>query len=618
MRKKYLLLPVIIFLLIPHILYSFDYYAIGCRPAEDPEKKKQTIAEEIPAQIPQQPVEKVIPPTSDKTKKVSPCKNKKYRQAGIFKTRKEAERYAKKLKKNGCTTIVRSDTTDNKKKIYRVYVKKSVPNPKMVISSAKPHVAKETTVSNIPVKEESQPTDIPSTETVSKYVSSVETPEKESVSTATLPAEQEKTVQPIKPKNEIQYKTIAEKKPLEEMPIGRKKPSWEIFGRRSGYLHPFISITEYYTDNVFNTNDAEESDFVTIISPGIWISIPHIYEKLLKIETSNISPGGYTLSRYKPEYFRRYQTYIFYNADIEKFSEFTDEDTVNHRFEGFFQYNLKGGLSFEVVDQYLDSHDVRGTGISQELDTFKTNLFHGIGVYDISERFRLRFDYSLFSVNYDEKRNDFRDRNDNSIYGYVFYKFQPKTALFIEYEYLDIDYKKDETSNSIEQHYFAGIQWDATAKSKGSIKAGYGVKEFSLDNKEDSDFILEIQIDYKFTPKTSLLLRASRRTTETNIATTNFILSNTFEAEYIQKVTGKITADIKLVYENENYNGVLTFGGETKEREDNYFSGMFSIQYDFREWLKTTIGFIHTKRDSNFYSFDYKTNSIFFRITGTL
>lgn len=90
----------------------------------------------------------------------------------------------------------------------------------MVISSAKPPVAKETTVSNVPVKEESQPRDIPPTETVSKYISSVETPEKEPVSIATLSAEQEKT--DLKPKDETQYKTIAEKKPLEEMPLEEK------------------------------------------------------------------------------------------------------------------------------------------------------------------------------------------------------------------------------------------------------------------------------------------------------------------------------------------------------------------------------------------------------------
>ncbi len=109
-----------------------------------------------------------------------------------------------------------------------------------------------------------------------------------------------------------------------------------------------------------------------------------------------------------------------------------------------------------------------------------------------------------------------------------------------------------------------------------------------------------------------------RRTNETNIATTDFILSNKLEAEYIQRVTGKITADIKLIYENDTYNGALTFSGETKEREDNYFYGIFSLQYDFKEWLKTNIGYIYARRDSNFSDFDYTANSIFFRITGAL
>jgi hypothetical protein len=615
MSRKCLLLLVIIFLLIPDIVQSSDYYALGCSPSEEPKKEA---VEETPAKISQESPKSVIPLSSQTTKKVSPCKSTRFRPVATLKTKKEAEQYAKKLRKSGCTAVVRIGTAKGKKKIYRVLAKKSDARPKSGISSPASLSKEKSIVAHVPVKEERSSKDIPSSETIIKDVGSAEPSEKEPVSAATPPAEQKKKVQPIKPSSEIQHETLSAKTPVEEIPIGREKPSWDIFGRRSGYLHPFLSVTEYYTDNVFNTGDDKKSDFVTVISPGIWISIPHIYEKLLMIETSNMAPGGYTLSRYKPEYFRRYQTYVFYNADIEEFSEFTSEDRVNHRLEGFFQYNLKGGISLEVVDQYLDSHDIRGTGISQEMDTFKTNLFHGIGTYNVSERFRLRFDYSHFSVNYDEERNDFRDRDDNSIYGYIFYKFKPKTVFFIEYEYLDIDYEKYDTSSSIEHHYFGGIQWDVTAKSKGSIKAGYGIKDFSYDDEENRDVILELQVDYKFTTKTSLLLRALRRTTETNIAATDFVLSNTLKAEYIQKVTGKITADIDLVYENDNYNGVLTFSGETKEREDNYFSGTFSIQYDFKEWLKTAIGYLYTRRDSNFSDFDYTTNTAFFRITGAL
>ncbi len=618
MIRRWLPLLVIFFLLYSKIVYSHDYYAFSCKPSQEPQKQRPDAIKEAPPQNPQQPSELIEPQTSKEIKKVSPCKSTKYRVVANFKIRKDAEKFAKELRENSCIAIVKISTTKDKKKIYSVYAKKSDVKSKKGISTVVSRVMDKTDI--IPEAKEEDDTNqiISSSEKIIKDTSPVEPSINKPVFKENIPTEQKKIIQPDKPIVVTQKETIPEITPAEEIPIGREKPSWDIFGRRSGFLHPFISVTEYYTDNVFNANNNKESDFVTIISPGIWISIPHIYEKLLMIETSNISPGGYTLSRYKPEYFRRYQTYIFYNADIEKFSKFSGEDTVNHRFEGFFQYNLKGGISLEVVDQYMDSHDIRGTGISQELDKYKTNLFHGIGIYDVSERFRLRFDYSRFHVNYDEDRNDFRDRDDNSIYGYIFYKIQPKTSFFIEYEYLNIDYKKEYILNSIEHHYFGGIQWEATAKSKGSIKAGYGIKDFSYDDEESREFILELQVDYKFTPKTSLLLRALRRTNETNIATTDFILSNKLEAEYIQRVTGKITADIKLIYENDTYNGALTFSGETKEREDNYFYGIFSLQYDFKEWLKTNIGYIYARRDSNFSDFDYTANSIFFRITGAL
>jgi hypothetical protein len=79
--------------------------------------------------------------------------------------------------------------------------------------------------------------------------------------------------------------------------------------------------------------------------------------------------------------------------------------------------------------------------------------------------------------------------------GYIFFKFLPKTAFFTEYEFLDVKYEKDTAFNSREHHYFGGIQWDITAKSKGSIKAGYGMKDFiDSDIKTSKDFVLEARL----------------------------------------------------------------------------------------------------------------------------
>lgn len=405
-----------------------------------------------------------------------------------------------------------------------------------------------------------------------------------------------------------------------DVPIGetKKEITEDVFGPRGGFFHPFLSVIEYYSDNVFNNDRNKKSDFVTIISPGIWLSIPHVREKLLNIETSNISPGGFTISRQKYEFFKRYQTYLFYNADIERFSRFESGNTTSHKLEGFFQYNTPGGLSAEIVDQFIKSHDAWGTGLSTKLDKFKTNLINFVLSYNLSERFKLRTEYSNFYVDYDASRNNFRDRVDNVISGYIFYRIKPKTSLFFEYEMMDINYDKDIISNSKEHHYYTGIEWNITAKSSGSIKAGYGIKDFSSSLKDSNNFIFEIKLDHKFTPKTSLILRATRRTEETNIYPTYYIMSNTIEAEYLQRIRSKILLYLALSYAREDYRGKVLYNNIVSKIKDDYYRGAVALQYEFREWLKADFGYIFNKRNSSLKDFDYTTNIIFLRLTTTL
>jgi polysaccharide biosynthesis protein VpsM len=407
----------------------------------------------------------------------------------------------------------------------------------------------------------------------------------------------------------------------EETPIGTsdEKSSEEIFGRRGGYIHPFLSVTEFFTDNVLNSQDNKESAFATVLSPGFWLTFPRIKEKLLAIDTSNISPGGFSLSRYEPETFRRYQTYFSYNADIELYSRESSLNSISHKAEGLFQYNLRGGLSLELADQFQASHDIFGTGLYTQLDKYRTNLANFIARYEASDRLLFRLDYSNYLVDYTASRNNFRDRDDNAISAYIYYKFKPKTSLFYEYEFIDIGYRDSILSNSTEQHHFGGIQWDITAKSKGSIKAGYGVKDFSdSDINGSRDFIMEAQVDHKFTAKTSLILKASRRTNETNIEATDYMLSDNLEAHYIQRLTGRISANIVLEYTHDAYHGDLTLGGDTKRLTDNYYTGALAFQYKFREWLEMDAGYIVDKRDSSFSELDYTSNKLFLRVIGSL
>jgi len=621
----------IILLFISQIGLAADFYAMGCKPTEMPKQGVSKPAEQALPPVKKQPSLQKSSDQKIAQKKLKKIESNRLQQVGAFRTKRNAESLMKKLKEEGQEAVMHVSVTKDKKRFYKVFVMRSQgASKKEFISSETGYdrlqklspEEKSVVVEKFPEEHKELPKDtLSSGEIRYKSVPEKKSVEEQTVGDKRIAVEQRAVSGDITRSGDIKKEIAPVSQPAEDKPIGgvQERSAGDIFGSRGGLVHPFLSVTEYYTDNVFYAKKDKQNDFATILSPGIWLTIPHVYEKLLHIETANISPGGFSLGKSVPETFKRYQLYLFYNADIERFSRFSSQNADNHRAEGFLQYNLKSGFSLELVDQFIASHDERGTGTTSQLDKFKSNLSNITLSYNISDRFKLRADYSNFLVDYSARRNDFRDRDDNAVSGYLFYKIRPRASLFVEYEFIDIGFKEDPSFNSKEYNGFGGIQWDITAKSKGTVKAGYGAKDFTNPAiKSENNFIMEAQIDYQFTPKTSIILKGSRRTNETNVQGTDFILSNYVELQYLQKLTGKITADIKLAYTRDSYKGTVTSNGTTGRLKDNYYLGVFALQYKFKEWLQMDLGYIYDKRDSNFSEFDYMSDIVFLRVTGSL
>ncbi len=398
-------------------------------------------------------------------------------------------------------------------------------------------------------------------------------------------------------------------------PMGTERVSSDIFEKKGGNIHPFLAVTEYWTDNVFDTHDNKKSDFATVISPGIYLALPGMKERITPIETLDITPGGAALTRYGVQYPRRFQAYLYYRADIERYADTESLNYTSHTVEGVLQYNMRGGLSLEVDDQFVKSRTQRGTGFSFELDKFYGNLFATSAKYEISDRTLVRVDYSNYYIHFIAPENSFRNRDDNTVSAYFFYKLWPKTSIFAEYDFVDITYNDAVLSNSNEHHFFLGLRWDITDKTKGAVKAGYGIKEFSNSNiSNHNDTYLEAQLDHKFTPKTTLIIKGSRKTDEPDIAQANFIVANTVEATLLHRLTTKVTGSLDLSYTNEKYEGApITFGGETKSLNDQFWRAGVAVQYEFKDWLKFDLGYAYSERDSNISALSYTNNTVFLR-----
>lgn len=400
----------------------------------------------------------------------------------------------------------------------------------------------------------------------------------------------------------------------EEEPVGA-----EIFGKQSGYIHPFLLFEARWTDNLFNTHTNEQEDFITSVAPGLWLALPANREKLLEIGTTTTSPGGLQLSRIKPATTRQYQAYLLYSPEFVFYSKHSDQDTVNHKAEGLFQYNFDSGLSIDVIDQFNKNHVSNDNGISEELEKYQDNIFDVMLVYEPTEKLRFRVEYSNYDLDYKDSYNDYIDRNDDSIAVYVFFKIKPKTSIFAEYEFSDIEFDTNSDSDSTEDRYYAGVDWDVTAKTKGRIKLGYIEKDFKLDSVEDQDgFSFEIQGQHNFTPKRALLVEGFRRFNESTFSSSNTYLTSGAIVALLQRFNDKWSGTLEGAYTNNQYKGPYTYEDVTQEREDDIFSIAPALRYEFREWMNFDLGYIYTKRDSNFTVFDYINNTIFFRASVNL
>jgi hypothetical protein len=405
---------------------------------------------------------------------------------------------------------------------------------------------------------------------------------------------------------------------LNEYSGENERISGKILGRRGGYFHFFLDVTEIYTDNFFNTAEDKESDFISVISPGVWFSWPRSDGRILHLNTSTVSPSGMAFSRItvlgrpSSEAYKRYQTYLCYSPDFEYHSRFASEDLDSHEVEALFEYNSTGGFSAEMISGYVKSTDPMGTGELYTRDKYTSNLFSSVFTFDLSERLLLRADYTRFQVNYYELVNDFRDRYDDEISGYIFFKLRPRTALFAEYDFVEIDYV--DGLDSTENHYFGGLQWEITDRSNGIIKAGTGTKDFVDAEVADSeDFILESQIKHKIDNKRSLTLKGLVETGESNVSSASHIFSRYAGVRYKQDLGARYQGSLDVSYKNSAYRNA-----GTEVRNDDLFIVSLAFGYKLNKWLKTYIAYAHTTRESSVSEYDFISNTILLKVSGTL
>jgi hypothetical protein len=185
-------------------------------------------------------------------------------------------------------------------------------------------------------------------------------------------------------------------------------------------------------------------------------------------------------------------------------------------------------------------------------------------------------------------------------------------SLIGQYRYLNISYDNSSELDSNEHYFMGGISWDISAKSKGLLLAGYVVKNFDHFSKSYDGFSFEAQLDHRFTPKTSLLVNAYRKTSETDVTSMDFSVTDGLEIRLQHLLTPRLTSYAGLLIENDHYKK----GPDFSERIDStVYQVNLGLQYALKRWLKGGIGYSYTIKDSSVSEFEYRSNMFYFNIT---
>jgi hypothetical protein len=395
-----------------------------------------------------------------------------------------------------------------------------------------------------------------------------------------------------------------------------------LFGFRNSMFHASLQVRGDWTDNLYNHKVNKESNFLTTISPSVWMTWPRRHRRVIQIIPDNTAPGGLQYSQTDYDVFNRYQVYLAANLDFLKYSSNSDLDHMEGSFEGLIQYRPgTSKFNLNLMDKYSRSQDIFNINESRKAQNrvYDSNILAAGADWYISEKFSLKAHYRNFFLVYEEPENQFMDRVDNGLDAAFYYKYSPKTNFFLSYQYFLAAYDQDTMPDNSNTFLHLGINWQATVKTSVMTKLGYQYIDYDTlelrphlpDNKSLLSF--ESQGIWQASMKSNLILNAkySVEQTDSILALNKTVFALRLGGDY--RFTDKIRGDVNFIYENSDYD---QFQGP--ERVDDRYYFRPEVQFALNKWLFLGVYYSYDYKTSTIKALDYKTNTLGLGLRGTI
>ncbi len=350
-------------------------------------------------------------------------------------------------------------------------------------------------------------------------------------------------------------------------------------------IHPFVSVSETWSDNIYFTVDDQKRDSIITYQPGIKLDLP-LGRQLVEAE---------------------------YYATANRYRTYTGEDTTDHYARGLLDFKIGSPFELKLSDVFTKGHEPRSSSATGFIEVFRNNIAMGSALYQLPGRTKLQIDAGKSS--WDFIQSPFRDRDEKFASGYLYYRVMPKTSVFLEYDRRKIVYDDEtlglDSTVSTEQ---AGIAWEITEKSKGTIKGGLLQKDFESPIYQDfRGWTGSVDLTHAFSEDTSVYLVSQRTVNEANVLGTSYYVTTGVYGEFTQRLVRKLAVVARGSYGKDTFSNPVP--PETITREDKTSTAGGGLKYDLWEWFQLEADYLYRSRNSNIPVDSYREHEYIIKAT---
>jgi len=344
-------------------------------------------------------------------------------------------------------------------------------------------------------------------------------------------------------------------------------------------LKPYFNLGAGRDSNLFLTqSNAKSSDRVTY-NPGLTFEVDGEAAKFL----------------------------LGYDLKAARYSQSSGDNYTDHRIFGSGEFVFSSRMALRLAGDLTRGHDPRGStdrGISGAPDEFRTSgpsVLFAYGANDATGRIEVEAGGVNKRYTNNRATTIASDRDNRKVAGRFFLKVAEKTSLLFEARQEKVDYTLgSSTQDSKESTYLAGVTWDATAATSGTIKVGRIKKDFASSTRTDfSGTGWEAGVTWKPMSYSKVDVFTTKSFAEST-GLGNFILSKKYGVVWEHGWNPRFMSTVSVSRSDDE------FGGTT--RADKVDSLGLVLKYKLNRNISVGGDFSNSKRDSNLSGLDYTKN----------